>query len=185
MDLNKIIQSRKSCRKFSSKKPNWRDIIECVDSMRHTPSAGKNFLLKIIIVSDKEKIKRLAEAAEQKFIEQAQYVVVVYSNPSRVKNAFGERGIIYSRQQAGAAIQNFLLKIQEKNLDTCWIGHFNEGKIKKELKVPEKMEIEAIFPIGYRIKEEKPTRKISLDNILYFERHENKQMKKEKKFFRV
>ena len=56
MDLTKAIQSRRSVRKFKDKKPNWRDIIECIDSMRYAPMAGNNFTLKFILVTDEEKI---------------------------------------------------------------------------------------------------------------------------------
>lgn len=145
--------------------------------------AGGNFSLKFMIVSEKEKINKIAEAAEQDFIAQAQYVLIVYSIPSRTENSFGEMGKIYLRQQAGAAIQNFLLKIEEKNLDTCWIGHFNEEKLKKALSIPSSISanIEAVFPIGYESKTGKSSRKIDLDQVLYFEKHNNKKMKKTRK----
>jgi len=95
---------------------------------------------------------------------------------------YGERGDIFLRQQAGAAIQNFLLKIESKGLSTCWIGHFVEDQIKRLLRIPEGANLEAIFPIGYEYKKENPSRKIELDRILYFTTHGNKKMKKPKKF---
>jgi len=49
MDLSKLMSSRKSCRKFKDKKPDWRDIIECIDSMRHAPIAGNNFIEKFML----------------------------------------------------------------------------------------------------------------------------------------
>ncbi len=181
MDLDTAIKSRKSVRKFSSKKPNWRHIIECIDSMRYAPMAGKNFTLKFIVVDEKEKLKKIAELADQDFIATVEYLVVVYTDPSRTKNLFKEKGEVYTRQQAGAAIQNFLLKIVEKGLSTCWIGHFDEEKIKKEFKIPEGMNVEALFPIGYEAKKEKPSRKISIDSVLYFREHKKKRMRKIKK----
>ena len=178
MDLDKAIQNRKSVRKFSSKKPDWRDIMECIDSMRFSPTAGKNFTLKIILVDDEKKIKKISKEAQQEFISDVSYLVAVCSDSSRLKNSFGERGKIYSKQQAGSSIQNFLLKIEEKGLATCWVGHFVEDQIKRELKIPKKLEVEAVFPVGYSLNEEKPKRKISFDNIIYFNKHGNKNMKK-------
>jgi len=157
------------------------DIIEVIDFMRHTPMAGNNFTLKFILVDDKEKIQKISEAAQQNFIAQTRYVLVVCSIPSRTINSFGERGKIYSRQQAGAAIQNFLLKIQEKNLATCWIGHFVEEQVKETLKIPEDVDVEALFPIGYEFKKSKPKQKIELDGVLYFNEYKNKKMKRPKK----
>lgn len=183
MELNKAIQSRTSVRKFKSKKPDWKLIVECIDAARYAPMAGGNYTLKFILVDDPETIQKLADCAQQDFIAQAQYVVVVCSNSSRTTNAYGKRGEIYCRQQAGAAIQNFLLKIEESGLSTCWIGHFTENEIKRGLKIPEDINIEAFFPIGYEY-EKKRTRKykIDLDNILYFNKYKQKKLKKPKKF---
>jgi len=182
MELNKAIKSRSSVRKFKEKKPDWRDVLDSLDSVRYAPMAGGNFTLKIIVVDEKEKIEKLAVAAQQDFINETKYVVVVCSNPSRTVNAYGERGEMYCKQQAGAAIQNFLLKITEAGLSTCWIGHFADEQVKRELKIPEDVNVEAMFPIGYEFK--KPvTRKIKsdLDTALYFNAYGNKQMKKIRK----
>ena len=181
MELDKVVHSRKSVRKFKDKKPDWQDIIECINSVRYTPMAGKDFTLKFILVDDKEKIQKISTAAQQSFISQVYYIVIVCSTTSRITNSFGKRGEVYLRQQAGAEIQNFLLKIEEKGLSTCWIGHFIDEQIKRELKIPDNVNIEAIFPIGYEFKKEKPKTKIELDRILFFKQYGNRRMKETKK----
>lgn len=181
MELNKAIQSRCSVRKFNSKKPDWKKIIECIDSARYVPMAGGNYSLKFILVNEPDKIEKIKNACQQDFISQAHYVVVACSNPSRTTNAYGKQGEIYTRQQAGAGIQNFLLKITELGLSTCWVGYFVESQIKKALKIPKEINVEAIFPIGFEY-EKKHTRKtkIDLDNILYFNEYDQKKMKNPK-----
>ncbi len=182
MDLDKAIQNRHSVRKFSNKKPNWRKIIECIDSARYAPMAGNNYTLKFIMVDDEEKIEKIAEACQQQFINQAKFVVVACSNPSRTKNEYGNNGEVWIRQQAGAAIQNFLLKIEESGLATCWVGYFIEEHVKKILKIPEGWNVEAIFPIGYEYSKPRTRKaKIELDRILYFNYYDNKKMKSPKK----
>lgn len=182
MDIDKVIQERKSVRKFSPKKPDWRDIIECIDAMRYAPAAGNNHTLKIILVSDAEKINSIAEACQQKFVSQAQYVVVVCSNPERLVNAYEENGEKFNIQQNAAAVENFLLKIVDKGLATCWVGYFVESQIKSILKIPDKFKVEVVLPVGYesKIKGEKPSKRnpIELDNILYFDKFDNKRMSK-------
>jgi nitroreductase len=155
--LNKIIHNRRSIKKFSSKKPDWRTIIECIDSMRYAPMAGNNYSLKFILVDDKEKINKLAKASQQDFVGDAKYVLVVCTTPERTEIAYEERAKNYLKQQAGAAIQNFLLKITEEKLATCWVGHFVDNEIKSILDIPKDMHVEAIFPIGYAY--EKPKEK--------------------------
>ena len=179
MELDKIIKSRKSVKKFSKKKPDWRKIIEAIDLARYAPMAGNLYSLKFILVSDKEKIQKLSEASQQEFVADAQYVVVVCSNPSRTLNAYEERGENYLKQQAGAGIQNFLLKLEDLKLSTCWIGHFVDEQVKKILEIPKEINVEAFFPIGYEseIAKTKQKRKIELDNLLYFEEYGKNRMK--------
>ncbi len=177
MELNRAIQSRRSIRKFKYKKPDWRDIIECIDAVRYAPMAGNNFTVRAILVDDLKKIQKIAEACQQSFVGETKYVVVICSDPTRPENAYGERGKIFTRQQAGAAIQNFLLKIEESGLATCWVGYFAEDIIKRELKIPEKVHVEGIFPIGYGYLKPKKRFRTELDGILYFNTYKNKKMK--------
>lgn len=179
--LDRIIKSRRSVKKFSSKKPDWRTIIECLDAARFAPMAGNNFSLRFILIDDPEKIQQIAEASEQEFIAQAHYVVVFCSDPKRTLTLYQQRGEKYLNQQAGAAIQNFLLKIEENKLNTCWIGHFNDTKIKHLLEIPEDVNIEALFPIGYAYRKPEPKRKIDLNNVLYFNKYKQKKMNPPKK----
>lgn len=182
MNLDKAIQRRKSVRSFSNKEPNWRKIIEAIDAARHAPMAGNNYSLRFILVDDKKQIQRIAEATQQDFCKEVNYIVVVYTNPKRTINAYGEkRGIRYCRQQAGAAIQNFLLKLTGLGLDTCWVGHFYDEMIKEVLGVPEDCLIEAVFPIGYELNKTKQPPKIDIDRILFFNKYNNKKMWKPKK----
>ncbi len=183
MELDKAIQSRKSVRKFKSRKPDYQLIIECIDAARYAPMAGNNYTLKFILIDNQEMIQKIADCAQQPFITQAQYVVVVCSNPSRTANSYGKRGEMYCKQQAGAAIENFLLKIEELGLSTCWIGHFTEGEIKRELKIPKEVNVEAMFPIGYEYDKKRTKRvNIDLDRILYFNRYKQKKLRKPRRF---
>ena len=180
MELDKTIRSRKSVKKFSKKNPDWRKIIEAIDSARYSPMAGNIFSLRFILVSDKEKIQQLSKASEQEFVADAQYAVVVCSDPSRTLNAYEERSENYLKQQAGAGIQNFLLKLEDLGLAACWIGHFTDEKIKNILKIPKEINVEAFFPIGYEsnIEKTKQKRKIELDRILHFEEYGKRRMGK-------
>ena len=116
------------------------------------------------------KIKKIAEAAQQEFIGEAQYVVVAYSESKMLDNSFPDKGKEFLKQQNGAAIQNFLLTLEALGLATCWIRHFSEKPIKTLLKIPPSTEIEAIFQIGYedKYKKEKKRVKANFDRHLSF-----------------
>ncbi len=182
MGFDNLLKTRKSTRDFKPKKPDWRRILECVNAARFAPMAGDIYSLKFILVYDKDKIEKIAEECQQDFVAQVHYLLVACTIPSKTINAYGKRGEIYLRQQAGAAIQNVLLKLTEKKLAHCWVGHFVEDHVKHILKVPDKTRIEAVIPIGYELKKTKRKKeKIPLDNILYFNSYGNRQMKEHKK----
>ena len=177
MQLQKAIKKRRSIRSYKNKKPDWRDIIDCIDSTRYSPYAGGYYSLKFLILDNEKDIQLIAELSDQDFIKEAPYVVIFVSDTSITKHVYPERGETYSKQQAGAAIQNFLLSAVEKGLSSCWIGHFNKEKITKEFKI--KGDIEAILPIGYA-KEEPKRKEIepSLFNRTFFHEFGNKRMER-------
>ncbi|MFB6246527.1 MAG: nitroreductase family protein [Candidatus Pacearchaeota archaeon] len=178
MDIDDAIKERKSVRKFSDKKPDWREILEAIDFTRHAPMAGNLFSLKFILVSDKKTIDKIAEYCQQDFISQAYYVVVVCSDSQRTLTSFEDKGEMYLRQQAGSAMENFMLKLEDLNLSTCWIGYFIDEEIKRQLSIPERTNVEAIFPIGYEAEHhlEKQPRKSELDSFIYFDKYGKKRM---------
>jgi len=146
--------------------------------------AGNVFSPRIFVVDDKEKIKRLAEASQQAFVGEVNLVVVVCSDKKRMTNSFEKEGEKYLHQQAGAAMENFILALTERGLATCWIGYFHEEEIRRELKLPEIFQVEALFPIGYSSEAKGETRdakgKVDLNGVLYFNKYDNKKMKNPK-----
>jgi nitroreductase len=177
MELDKAINQRHSARDFSkTKKTDYKKIIEAIESATKAPLAGNHHNLKFILVSDKAKIKGLAEAAVQDFISSSNYVVVVCSNKRVLEASYHERGKMYSHQQAGAAIENFLLKITDLGLATCWVGAFSDETVKRVLKIPDNIDVEAFFPIGFEIGRAKQKPKPDLDDVLFFNEWDNKYM---------
>jgi nitroreductase len=65
-----------------------------------------------------------------------------------------------------------ILQAYELDLGTCWIGAFNEGEVKRILKVPERIRAVAMTPLGYP--DEPPSKKSRkrLDQIVCFEKYE-------------
>ena len=160
------------------KKPNWRKIIRAIDAARFAPSAGGQFALKFILVSDEKKIAELAAAAQQDYVGTAKFVVVAVSDDSKLVRSYGDRGVRYSSLQAGAALQNFWLALTELGLCTTLVGYFYEDQVKSVLDIPDELKVEAIFPIGKetKIKGSERVAKPHLDNILYFDKWKNKKM---------
>lgn len=175
MDLDTAIEKRHSSRSFKSKKASWKSVMEAIDSANQAPFSDNRNNLKFIILENEKTISKIAEFAEQIWINEASILVIVCSNDSNLENMHGDRGRIYSRQQAGAAIQNLLLKLTDLGLNSCWVGSYKDEFIKQLLKIPMHIQIEAVIPVGYESKKPEKKRKQSLDNILYWEKWDEKK----------
>jgi nitroreductase len=180
MEFRKLIENRKSVRKFllGGKKVDWRIILRAIDYARFVPAAGNQYNLKFILVSNTDLIKQIAEACQQSFISKAEYVVICVSDSSVLERLYGERADRYTAQTAGAAIENFLLGLTNEGLATTWVGYYYEDMIKTLLKIPDKLTIEAVFPIGIEAKNSSTKEKVKMDleNIVYFDKWGNKYM---------
>ncbi|MBU1854160.1 MAG: nitroreductase family protein [Nanoarchaeota archaeon] len=180
MQYRKLIEKRRSVRKFlMGKKPDWRKILQAIDCARFIPSPGNQYNFHFILVSDKNLIEQIAQACQQEFVSHGDYVVVCVSDPGALERLYGERANKYNSQQAGAAIENFLLALTDLGLATTWVGHFYEEMIKRVLEIPDKFTVEAVFPIGLEAKNisKKTKIKADLENIVYFDKWANIYMK--------
>lgn len=65
-------------------------------------------------------------------------------------------GLNYWIVDAAIAMQNIVLAATELGLGTCWIGAFDEGKLRKTLDIPKDYKIVAMTPIGYAAEQKEP-----------------------------
>jgi len=176
MDLQKAIEKRASIRKYSDKKVNPENILEAIEAANLAPSPGNTSILKFIIVENEELKETIAEYCNQDFVKTAQFIVVVCSDPLAVERLYDVRAEKYIKQHAGAAIENFLLKITSMGLACCWIGAFMEDSLKIHLKIPPTNNIEAILPVSYQLVSDKTVQKKKhpLNRKIFFEEWGNK-----------
>ncbi|MBU0907466.1 MAG: nitroreductase family protein [Nanoarchaeota archaeon] len=169
MKFEEIIKKRKSVRKFKSKTPSWKDILYAIDLANQGPFAGNQNHLHYIIVEDHNTIKALAQLCEQHWVADAKIIIVACSDDTHLENLYGERGRIYSRQQAGAAIHTLTLALTERRIDSCWVGSYSDELVREKLKIPQHIQVEAIIPIGFEAGKSKKPAKKSLERCLSWE----------------
>ena len=163
MEFNKVIDKRASIRKFSQKKPKIELIIQAIESASKAPSPGNLQILKYIVIDDQEIKNKIAEYTQQEFTKTAPFIVVVCSDAKDAIRFYDTRAETYIKHHTGAAVENFLLKITEMKLASCWVGAFSEG-LKHILRIPDNINIEVILPVGYptvsSLEKQKPKPKI-------------------------
>lgn len=169
METIDCIKTRRSVRRFLDKPVAWNDIAAILDCGRMAPSAGNLQSWKFIVIEDKDPKEAIARACvDQMWIADAPYIIVIVSEPEKMKRFYDVRGErLYSVQSCAAAAQNMLLAAHDIGLGSCWIGAFDEEKVKQILSCPADTRPQAIIPLGYAAgKAEKPN-KFPLEIVSY------------------
>lgn len=173
MEFDEVIHRRRSVRNYSGRKIGWKDVLDAIDVAIQSPFAGNMNNFKFIIIEDASMISNIAAFCEQLWIDSASIIVLVCSDDKNLENMYGERGRVFSRQQAGAVVQTFLLKLADLGIGGCWVGAYSDDLLRSKLDIPQEVQIEALIPIGYPSGPVKKKAKKNLENVLYWERWRN------------
>jgi nitroreductase len=175
MEFEDVIKKRASIRKYALKKPDIELAIAAIEAAHVAPTPGNLQLLKYMIVENKELITQIAEACQQPFIEQSSLLVIVCSDTKQAEKMYDKRAEKYTRQHAGAAIENFLLTITDLGLASCWVGAFSDFQVHRILHIPENITVEAILPVAYEHKMNRAAqrKRTPLMGKIYFEEYGN------------
>ena len=96
------------------------------------PSAGGFYPIQVSYTTEKDTIKKIAEAClNQDFIKDASLVFGLFSDPARTVEKYGMRGYRYICMEAGHSGQNISLVALTLKLGSVMIGAFDDNKIKK------------------------------------------------------
>lgn len=173
MELYEAIRGRRSIRKYLDKSVEYEKIAVVLEAGSHAPSSGDLRDFKFILVTKHELIQEIAQnSTEQYWIETAPVLIVVCAETGRNKEYYGDRGEkLYSIQNSAAATQNMLLQAYEQGLSSCWIGSFDEEKIRIIIKAPENVRPQAILTLGYADEEPKSKTEIDIETLVRFEQY--------------
>ncbi len=169
MDLFKAISERRSIRHYKLLPVEIEKVLMAIDIATNAPSAGNLQPWRFIIIDDgriQEELYRFSY--EQPWILNAPLIVAVIADIERCKAQYGDRGYEYAIESVSAAIQNFLLAIQEFGLGGVWVSGFYQGEIDRILNVPKGKMTIALIPIGYPNEKPEPKTVFSLRSRVYF-----------------
>lgn len=141
------IRKRKSVRKYLNKKVEEDKLFAVLEAGRLAPSASNRQEWRFIIVRDQSSKKKLAEAANnQSFIAEAPIVIAACAETDEHVMTCGQA--CYPIDVA-IALDHITLAAVELGLGTCWIGAFDEKKVKQILEIPSEIRVVALMPLGY------------------------------------
>lgn len=186
--FQKIVKNRRSIRRFSSQSVAREKILACLEAARLAPSAHNVQPWRFLVVDDPAIKERLCQAAfsgifsPSKFSAQAPVIIVMMARKDLLAGILGTRirKVPFYILDTGIAGEHIVLQAEELGLSTCWVGWFNERKLRKELNIPRRLKIIALLPLGYA--EKRPTRcpkKKELNEIVWFNTINNEIEKNE------
>ena len=121
------------------------------------PSASNKQPYKFIIVKDNELKKSLQrKASMQRFVGKAAVIFVGIGDLEHEK---------WYKVDIAIAIQQIFLQAVELGLGACWIGAFEEEKVKEVLKIPQNMHVVAFLPVGIPDQDPPARPRKSLDEL--------------------
>lgn len=169
--LLEIISSRKSIRAYKKDKIEREKLNYILECFRLAPSAANKQPWKIILIENEKTKFELASACNnQKWISQAPLVIAVCSYPEESYKKIG--GYINSHQiDISIAFEHLVLAAEEQGLGTCWIGAFDESKVKAILGVPENVNVLALTPLGYKAETGRNRIRKALNEIICKEKY--------------
>lgn len=154
------ILSRRSIRKYKPDPIPKEHLISILEAGRQAPSANNRQPWTFIIVQDPEVKKALASACDnQIWMAKANLIVAAIGWP--------EASPKWYKIDVSIALQNIILAATSFGYGTCWIGAFNDAKVKKILEVPSNLEVIALTPIGIPAFIPKARSRKSKENIFF------------------
>jgi nitroreductase len=149
MDLFETVEKRRSIRKFKPQKIPDQDLKKILEAARLAPSGGNRQPWCFIVVRENERKKALAVAAQnQMFIADADTIVVALGDAGEKSKTSTSTTRIPHIQDPMIAIEHMVLAATALGYGTCWIGAFNEEKVKEILKIPANLSVIALLPVG-------------------------------------
>jgi len=170
MDVFTAIQNRRSVRKYMDKPVEEEKLYRIMEAARLSPSAKNGQNWKFVVVKDEETRKRLVdEAIKQPFVGEAPVIIVCCgTEPDSIMKCGQPRYTV----DLSIATAYMILEAYEQGLGTCWLGSFDENKVKEILGIPEKVRVVAITPLGYPSETPSPRPRKELREIVCFDKFE-------------
>jgi nitroreductase len=169
MDVMDAIRMRKSVRAYLDRPVEDAKLNAVLEAGRLAPSASNRQEWRFVIVRDPETRELLARVAGgQSFVGEAPVVIVACAQTDGHLMKCGQ--LSYPIDVA-IALDHITLAAVEQGLGTCWIGLFDEQKVKNILGIPNSIRVVELMPLGYPANPSvKEKLRLPLEEIVKYER---------------
>jgi len=171
LSVKEAIRNRRSIRKFEDKPVTEEDLMEILNAARLAPSWANRQEWRFIIVTDstlkvrlKETLSETNPAGKHGFKAPVIIVLCVEKDEATV-----HQNKPYYMVDAGITMQNLMLSAVEKGLGTCWVGLFDEPRVKEILGIPNSVTVIGLTPVGHPAQDPEPRPRRELSELIHYE----------------
>jgi nitroreductase len=164
MEFLDVVRKRRSIRKYNPEGIADDKLTNILEAARLAPSGSNRQSWKFIVVRDKEKKAKLAEAcSRQTWIGDAAAAVVICYPP--VKGIDDMR----LKRDSTIAAEHIVLAATNEGLGSCWIGAFDQGAVKSLLSIPEEVGVNAVVAMGFPAEQPRQRTFKKLEDIVCYD----------------
>ena len=153
-----VILNRRSIRRYENKQIPKDILDKIIEAGRQSPSAVNKQPYHFVIVTDSE-IKKKLKSLFSRFLEKAPVIIVGCANTKAILTGK------WATVDTSIALENMVLAAWSLGIGSCWIGSFNEQKVKEMLKIPKDWKVVALVTFGYPSEAPKPKKKKPTDEL--------------------
>ena len=168
MEFQELIRVRRSIRGYRPDPVPEEILQRILDAGRLAPTAANRQPFQIIVVTHPETRRQLKEVYDRDWFYSAPLILIGCVEPA----AAWQRADGFNAAEVDIAIvmDHMILAATNEGLGSCWICHFNEGKLKEILGIPDGVRVIAMTPLGYPAAEPRPFQRKPLEQLVRHER---------------
>jgi nitroreductase len=165
VDILNLLKSRRSIRVYHDKPIPQDLLLQILEAGRWAPTGANLQPWHFIVVTDQETRRKVGEVARFFFVKSSH----VEKAPVVLALGFDTRKGKYGRYDVTLAGGNMLTMATHLGLGTCWIGAFDEPRVKEILEIPENIEVIGLITLGYPGEDAEAPPKVELEKIVHWE----------------
>jgi nitroreductase len=177
MEFNKVIEERRSIRKYKADAPVEKAVVEeIIKAAQQAPSWKNSQTGRYYVAISPEKVetvrKSLPEFNQNNSANAPVLIVTAFEKGIAGFNndggAVNEVGDEWGAYDLGLQNENLVLKARELGLDTLIMGIRNSEVLRTEFNIPESQQIVSVIALGHRDIEPNPPARKAVEDIAKF-----------------
>lgn len=159
MNVLEAIGNRFSVRQYVDTAIPAEHMKTLFEALRLAPSANNSQNWEFVFVDDLKLKRRLISACfHQRFVGECSYFIAGIADPS----------LKWHMVDITIAFTNFTLQATELGYGTCWIGAFDETRVKEVLEIPKERKVVICMTFGKPVLKPLPRARKAAEEFVYF-----------------